>query len=69
VPERHDSDEKPRRRLSDPKVIDLEKKREAITGTCSSCKKRNFAFDLKPLPDKFNFVDKIKAPYEVSKPA
>lgn len=23
------------------------------------------AFDLKPLPDKFNFVDKIKAPYEV----
>lgn len=23
------------------------------------------AFDLQPLPDKFNFVDKIKAPYEV----
>lgn len=28
---------------------------------------RRGAFDLGPLPEKFNFVDKIKAPYEISK--
>ncbi len=28
---------------------------------------RKRLFDIKPLPEKFDFVDKIKAPYEIKK--
>ena len=53
----------PVKRLSDsdiPKVIDFEDKQKP-----TSAFKREFK--LAPLPETFNFVDKIKAPYEVSK--
>lgn len=51
------------RRLSDsemPKVIDLENKQKPILAL-----KREF--NLAPLPATLNFVDNIKAPYEVPK--
>ena len=57
---------KNQRRLSDsetPKVIDLEKKPDKPV----SAVKREF--NLAPLPSTFNFVDKIKAPYEAPKVA
>ena len=69
VPERKDSDEKvPTRRLSDlqdVKVINLGD--GSAPSEKPALKKRDLKFDMSPLPDKFNFVDKIKAPYELPK--
>jgi hypothetical protein len=55
---------KNQRRLSDidlPKVIDLEQKPDKP----KSAVKREF--NLAPLPSTYDFVDKIKAPYEAPK--
>ncbi len=64
VPSRRDSNEKPRRRLSDvEKVTQIDKIKEESAAPVEKPKRQRF--DLKPLPASFNFVDKIKAPYEI----